>query len=516
MATQRLTMRKIREILRQKLALGRSHRDVAASVGVSIGAISKIVGDAHEGGLTLEAIDGMSDEALERAFYGSVEAARTARPLPDFPTLHTERRRPGVTLALLHEEYLKAHPDGYRYTQFCELYRAWVKRRGLTMRIDHVAGDKCFVDYSGDRLHIVDAQTGECRPVELFVAALGASNYTFADVTLTQRGADFIASHVRMLEFFGGVPAALVPDQLKSGVTRSCWYDPQIQRTYEAMAEHYGTTVMPARPGKPRDKAKVEVAVQIAQRWILARLRDEVFHSLEALRSRVRELLDDLNARAMKKLGGVSRQQLFVRLDKPALRPLRASRFEYCEWKTCRVNIDYHVDVERHCYSVPHELVHEKVDARFTTATVEILHRGKRVASHARSFMPGKHTTVREHMPAAHQKHLEWTPSRIIDWAQKTGPSTAALVDAIMKERRHPEQGYRSCLGILRLGKIYGADRLEAACARAVAVRVRTYRSVKSILEANLDRQPLPDVPADSSPREPEVHENIRGPRYYN
>lgn len=228
MATQRLTMRKIREILRQKLALGRSHREVATSVGVSIGAISKIVGDAHERGLTLEAIDGMSDEALERVFYGSVEAARTARPLPDFPTLHTERRRPGVTLALLHEEHLKAHPDGYRYTQFCELYRTWVKRRGLTMRIDHLAGDKCFVDYSGDRLHIVDAQTGECRPVELFVAALGASNYTFADVTMTQRGADFIASHVRMLEFFGGVPAALVPDQLKSGVTRSCWYDPQI------------------------------------------------------------------------------------------------------------------------------------------------------------------------------------------------------------------------------------------------------------------------------------------------
>jgi len=516
MATQRLTMRKIREILRQKLALHRSHRDVSMSLDVGLGTITKIVSEAKRLGLTLEAVQAMSDEALEVAFYGAPEAATSSRPAPDLAAIHVERRRAGVTLALLHEEYLVEHPGGYRYTQFCELYRQWVKKKKLTMRIDHVVGDKAFVDYSGDKLHIVDRETGECRPVELFVGVLGASNFTFVDVTMSQGGADFIATHIRMLEYFGGVPRALVPDQLKSAVTRSCWYDPKVQRTYEAMAEHYETAVMPARPRKPRDKAKAEVGVQVVQRWILARLRNETFHSLDDLRARVAELLEDLNTRPMKKLGGVTRRQLFERIERAELQPLPRERFAFCEWKECRVNIDYHVDVDHHVYSVPHELVGEIVSARITTSTVEILHRGKRIASHVRSYVRGKHTTKTEHMPLAHQKHLEWTPSRIIEWARQTGPKTAELAEAIMKERRHPEQGYRSCLGLLRLGKTYGADRLEAACARAVVVRARSYRNVKSILEKGLDRVPLPDLPDDPPPQQLEVHGNIRGPHYWN
>jgi transposase len=516
MATPRLPMKNIREILRQKWVLHRTHRDIASSKTIGLGTISKITDAAKRAGLTWEAVQALSDEELEERVYGTPATANATKALPDFAAIHVERRRPGVTLALLHVEYAEASPDGYRYTQFCELYRAWVKRRGLTMRIDHVAGDKVFVDYSGKKLHIVDRTTGECLPVELFVGVLGASSYTYAEATMTQRGPDFIASHTRMLEYFGGVSAAIVPDQLKSGVSRSCWYDPKIQRTYEAMAEHYGTTVMPARPGKPRDKAKVEVAVQVVQRWILARLRNETFYSLDELNARIDELLEILNTRPMKKYGSVSRRELFERIERRELRPLPAERFAYCEWKTCRVNIDYHVDVEHHFYSVPHTLVGEAVDARYTVSTVEVLHKGKRVAAHARSFKPGKHTTVPEHMPKAHQKHLQWTPSRIIDWARETGPKTAELAETIMRERRHPEQGYRSCLGILRLGKTYGPERLEAACARALVARARSYGHVESILKNGLDRIPLPENPDDQPQPRNAVHENIRGPHYYN
>ena len=348
MATPRLTMRNIREILRQKWSLNRSHREVAASLNISIGGVSKIVGKADEAALTWDVVVTLTDDELERVVYGTQKAPSATRATPDFAYLHAERKRPGVTLALLHIEYLEKCPDGYRYTQFCELYRAWLGRRGLTMRLDHRAGDKAFVDYSGVKLHIVDRSTGEVTPVELFVGVLGASNYTFAEASMTQRSADFIGSHLRMLESFGGAPAALVPDQLKSGVARSCWYDPKIQRTYEAMAEHYGTTVMPARPGKPRDKAKVENGVLIVQRWILARVRNEIFYSLDELNCRIDVLQEDLNSRPMKKYGGISRRQLFDRIESTELRPLPTERFEFCEWKQPRVNIDYHVEVDRH------------------------------------------------------------------------------------------------------------------------------------------------------------------------
>ncbi|HEX9291189.1 MAG TPA: IS21 family transposase, partial [Anaeromyxobacteraceae bacterium] len=405
------------------------------------------------------------------------------------------------------------HPNGYRYTQFCERYREWLDKRHLTMRQEHRAGEKFFVDYSGKKPHIVDPKTGEVIEVELFVAALGASNYTFAEATLTQRGPDFIASHVRAFAFLGGVPAALVPDQLKSGVIVACRYEPGIQRTYEELAQHYGTAILPARPGHPRDKAKVEVGVLIAQRWILARLRHETFFSLDALNERIGERLEELNDRRMR-VYGASRRELFERLDHPALKPLPMERFAYSEWRKARLNIDYHAEVEHHFYSAPHALVHEEVEARLTAITVELFHKGERVASHLRSYQRGRHTTIDEHMPKAHREHAEWSPSRIINWAGTIGPSTKALAEAILAERRHPEQGYRSCLGILRLGKRYGKERLEAACARAFSVRARSYRHVESILKNNLDRIPAPAKPPAAGP--PADHENIRGGDYYN
>jgi transposase len=505
-------MRKIREILRQKWALGRTHREVARSLSIGLGTVSGVERRARAAGLRWTDVDGLAAEALETRLYPPGPTGKGPRPWPDCGYLHAERRKPGVTLELLHLEYLEQHPDGYRYTQFCEIYRRWLKRRGLSMRQLHRAGEKCFVDYAGQKPHLIDPATGEVIEVELFVAVLGASNYTYAEATRTQQVPDWIASHQRAFLYFEGVPGAVVPDQLKSGVTGPCRYEPGLQRTYEEFAQHAGTVILPARPGKARDKAKVEVGVQVAERWILARLRHETFFTLVALNTRIRDLLTDLNGRVMRQYQA-SRRELFERVDRPALRPLPAEPFVYGEWKTARVNIDYHVELHRHYYSVPFALVHEVVDARLTATTVECFHKGQRVAAHARDDTPGRHTTHPAHMPKAHQHHLEWTPSRLTDWAGRIGAQTRALVAAILADRPHPEQGYRSCLGLLRLGRRYGEARLEAACARALAVGARSYRHVDSILKHGLERLPPPDVAAASRPAP--VHEHLRGPAYY-
>jgi transposase len=511
MATERLSMRKIREILRHKWALGLSHRDVAASLGVSIGAVSQAEARARDAGLDWLTVEQLDDDALELRLYG-IAAGERRRPLPDPVVLHTELKRPGVTLQLLHHEYLAEHPDGYRYTQFCEHYKRWAQDRRLSMRQIHRAGEKLFVDYSGKKPAIVDPATGEVHEVELFVAVLGASNYTYAEATLTQQIADWIQAHVHAFEFIGGVPGAVVPDQLKTGVPRACRYEPEIQRSYDELALHYGTAIVPARPASPRDKAKVEVAVQIAQRWILARLRHETFFSLATLNQRIRELLDELNRRIMRHYRA-SRRELFEQLDRPALTPLPEKRFEHAAWKFVRPNIDYHVELAGHYYSVPFTLRHERLDLCHTATTVEVFHKGRRVASHRRSHLRGRHTTVPEHMPKSHQAHLEWSPERISRWAQSIGPSTRQLVEAIFADRPHPEQGYRSCLGILRLAKRYGDPRLEAACQRALAVAARSYRHVESILKHGLDRLPA----TAEAPREalPATHANLRGRDYY-
>lgn len=510
MVTERLPMRHIRDILRLKWILKRSHRETARSLGISPGAVASVISRATGVGLTWDALEGVSEDALEQRLYGPKITGRAVRPLPDPAWIHTELRRTGVTLELLHLEYLQQQPEGYRYSAFCAHYRGWVERQRRSMRQVHKAGEKLFVDYSGKKPEIVDPATGVVRPVELFVAVLGASNYTDAEATETQRSADFIQSHGRALEYLAGVPALIVPDQLKPGVRDACRYEPLLQRTYEEWAAHYGTAILPARPAKPRDKAKVEVAVQIAQRWVLARLRHETFFSLAALNARIRERLADLNARPMKGYGGLSRQDLFTRFDQPALRRLPPERFVYTEWCQARVNIDYHVDVARHLYSVPHRLIHQMVDLRLSATTVEVFHRGTRIWVHRRSVHPG-FTTVPEHRPHAHRAHLEWSPSRLIRWGATVGPQTAALVTQILASRPHPEQGYRSCLGLLRLTKQYGPDRVEAASGRAVTIGARSYRHVEAMLKHGLDRIPLEDAVA--SPRL--THANVRGPIYY-
>jgi transposase len=518
MATPRLPMHRIREILRQSWSLQRTQREIAASVGCSVGMVWKVLDRASAAGLGLADVDALDDRELELRVLGKRVEPKRQHALPDFETIHREHRRPGVTLELLHIEYLAEHPDdGYRYTQFCALYRRWLERRQLSMRQIHRAGDKAFVDYSGQRPHLVDARTGECTPVELFVMVLGASNLTYAEATLTQRGPEFIASHMRGFEYFGGVTRATVIDQLRSGVSRPCRYEPKIQRTYEAMATHYGTTVLPARPKHPQDKAKVEVAVQVAERWILARLRNEEFHTLEALNARISELLEDINDRTMRRYGA-SRRELFEQVERQHLLPLPSERFSFCEFARATVNIDYHVAFDFHFYSVPYQLRYETepvVELRVTSTTIEVLFKNRRITSHARSYVKNGYTTQPEHMPEAHRQHLQWSPTRLMSWADKLGPSVRAVVEEMLTTRRHPEHGYRRCLGILRLSSKYGDERVEAACARAVSARACSYRHVKSILEHGLDREPLlpTDTTEDTSPVV--EHENVRGAKYY-
>ena len=515
MVAERLSMRCVKEVLRQKWVLKKSHREVARSLEISSGYVSSVMTRAAATSLTTWAqVEALAELVIEERLYGPKVKVGTARPLPDPAHIHTERKRPGVTLELLHLEYLEGNPTGYRYTAFCDHYRDWLAKHRLSMRQVHVGGEKMFVDYSGKRPHFVDPKTGEVIKLELFVAVLGASSRTYAEATMSQQSHDFILSHVRAFEYFGGVSRTLVPDCLKSGVTEADRYEPIIQRTYEEMARHYGTSVVPARPAKPKDKAKVERAVQIAQRWILARLRNETFFNLNALNERIGELLEDVNARKMR-VYGASRNELFERVEKAALLPLPQDRFTYAEWKTAKVNrLDYHVDIEGHYYSAPHTMVGEEVEARITATTVELYQHNERFTSHLRSRARGRHTTKPEHMPKAHQKQLEWTPARITHWAASVGPHTKALVEAILADRPHPEMGYRSCLGILRLGKKF-RERLEPACARALLGGARSYKSVASILKLGLDRLPLPAAPELQTSLPLGEHENLRGPGYY-
>ena len=506
-------MQHLREILRQKLALGRTHRQIARSLGISPSTVSVVSIDARALGLDAAAIEALTDAELEARFYPKTLSS-CVRPEPDCAALHLELRRPGVTLALLHVEFLTAQPDGLRYTAFCDRYRAWAKRQSLVMRQVHVAGDKLFVDYAGMKPRIVDPVTGEITEVELFVAVLGASNYTYAEATRTQQVCDFVGSVARTLTFLGGAPRAIVPDQLKSAVITACRYDPGVQRTTAELGRYYETTILPARPRSPRDKAKVEVGVQIAERWLLARIRNETFTSLGALNARLFELTVDLNGRTMRTYKA-TRRELFERLDKPALTPLPAEPFEASSWKKVGLNIDYHVAFEGHLYSAPHALRHEDIELwlRATSSTIEIFHGRERVAGHLRSYVRGGFTTTPAHMPSSHRAQAEWTPSRILGWADQVGPSTRALCEVILRERHHPEWGFRSCLGLFRLAKKYGNARLDAASRRALYAGARSYRPVLTILQHNLDGLPLPapEAPATAGAS----HENVRGPDYY-
>jgi transposase len=511
MPTPRITMRQIRQVLRLHLEAGLTYTQVGRALGVPKSTVGKFALLARAAGIDWTTAQGLGDEELEaRLFQPAVP--RSARHLePDYAHIHQELKRPGVTLQLLWEEYAQANALAYKYTSFCVKYREWAERLKRSMRQIHVAGEKLFADYAGQTVPVIDAGTGEISQAQIFVATLGASNYTYACATRTQTAADWVGSLIGALEFIGGLPRLIVPDQPRALIAKPDRYEPGVGRLVEEFCDHYDVAVLPARPAHPRDKPKVECAVLVVERWVLARLRNRRFFSLAELNGAIRELVTDLNARPFKKLPGC-RREAFEKLDQPVLRPLPPLRLAILRFKRARANIDYHVELDGHYYSVPHRLVRTEVELRISSTTVEAFAGQQRVAVHPYSAIKGGFTTNPEHMPASHRAHLEWTPAKLIAWGERVGAACGLLVRWQMEHRPHPEQGYRSCLGLKRLARSYGTDRLEAACARAMSIRSPTFRSVDAILKSGMDRQPPRAEPAQSSLPS---HENVRGADYY-
>lgn len=509
-------MRKAKEVLRLRFELGLGQRQIARSCGMGLGTVHEYLQRATAAGISWPLPEGWDEEELEAKLFGdavvSEPKSQPQRPQPDWKAIHEQlQQHRHLTLQLVWEEYRQANPEGYRYSWFCERYHQWRRKLDVVLRQEHNAGDRMFVDWAGATIAIHDRATGEARPASLFVAVLGASCYTYAEATRDQQLEAWIQAHIHALEFFGGVPRLAVPDNTKTAVSKACRYDPDLNPTYQEFAMHYGMGVVPARPYKPRDKAKVENGVLVVERWIVAALRHRKFFSLSELNQAIRELLVRVNERPFRKRDG-SRASLFQSLEKPALRPLPGQRFDMSLWTRAKVNIDYHVAFDENFYSVPYTLVQQVVEVRSTPTTVEIFHKGNRVASHPRRRGSSHAVTIHAHRPKSHQAHLAWPPSRIVSWARSIGSNTAQLVEKILHDKPHPEMGYRSCLGVIRLAEEYSAPRMEAAAQRALLAGACRYQSVKSILEKSLDT-----VPLDSSQpvSQPLTHDNVRGADYF-
>ena len=518
MPTEKLSMRKIKQILQLHHESGLSRRAISVAVGTSYGSVANYLNRAEKAGISWPLSDDLDERDLGRLLFPSQPSTKHRRFVePDYPNIHQDLKQKGVTKLLLWEEYRQSHPDdGYSYAQFCHRYKAWQGKQATSMRQSHKAGEKLFVDYCGPTVPIVNPDTGECYSAQIFVAVLGASNYTFACASKSQNQADWINAHVKAFEFFGGVPQLIVPDNLKSAVIKTHRYKPEINPAYLQMASHYQTAIIPARPYKPKDKSKAEVAVQIVERWILARLRHQSFFTLATLNLAIKELLVDLNNRDFKKLPGTRKSQ-FEMIDKPALKDLPASTYQYVEIKAARVHIDYHIEYDKHYYSVPHHLVKEQVEVQASSTLISIYAYGQRVSSHPRSYVQGAHSTLTEHMPESHRAISEWSSERFISWAQGIGPSTTSVVTTLLYKKRHPEQNYRSVLALLSLAKKYDRQRLENACARAVDINSPTRTSVESILKNGLDKLNSSKTKQSVKQAEPSLnqHENIRGDKYY-
>lgn len=507
-------MRKIGEVLRLRAA-GMSQREIAQSVGIGQTTVNEYLARAQAAGLSWPLPAGMEQAAVEQALF-PVPSAATAesRPLPDWRRVNRELKKGhGVTLKLLWLEWREQEPEGFGYSQFCYHYDRWLAVRDPVLRMEYAGGKRLFVDFTGDRMRWYDAERKTEVAAEIFVSALGASGLIYAEATPGQDLESWVMAHAHAFEFYGGVPEAVVPDNLKSGVTRACWYDPDLNPTYLELARRFDTVILPTRAGKPRDKGAVEAAVQVAERWVIAPLRNRHFFSLAELNRAVRERVDEVNRRAFRGVP-TSRRDLFEEVERAELRPLPSQRYEFQTIKRATVNIDYHIEFDGHLYSVPYRLVKEKVEVWSSRSTVEIHHRGQRVASHLRAYGKQRYITTPDHRPASHRAHLEWSPSRLVQWAAGIGPSVAEAAEVILDSKPHPEHGYRACLGLMSLAKRYGEERLGNACARALVIRSVSYTSVKSILAENLDRQPLPPPQLSLIPAPP-THANLRGPAYY-
>jgi transposase len=508
-------MRKIREILRLRHGAGLSYAKIAVSTGVGETTVSECLSRAKAAGVSWPLPHDLDDETLEALLYQPGGRPATKHPpRPDYALVHAELRKKSVTLQLLWQEYKQAHPDGYQYSAFCFHYKEFKKTIEYSFRNTYKAGEKLFVDYAGPTVPIHCPKTGAITQAQIFIAVLGASSYTYAEASWSQELMQWIASHVRAFTFFGGTSEILVPDNLKSAVTRPCRYDPDINPAYYHMASYYQAAVIPARPYRAKDKAKAEAGVLLVERWILAALRKRKFFSLAELNAAIRELLVVLNSRPFRKMKG-SRRELFEELDKPALRPLPEHAYEYVNFKLARVNINYHVEVDGHNYSVPYTLVQKQVEIRYGEHVVEILHKNQRVASHQRAFGRGGYTTLPEHMPPSHRKYTAWTPERMIRWAGEAGEKTAAVAAQILRAKRHPEQGFKAVLGLIRLGEKHGKEWLEAACDHALAIGSANYRTIKSLLALGIGRR-AGATKNDALDEPTRAHANVRGKDYYN
>lgn len=514
MPAHRLSMRKITDVLRLHFQSQLSCRQIAQALFVSRAGVHKTIDRATAAGLTWPLPEETTDADLELLLYPTAEPSQNLpiRALPDWEKVRTELSQKHVTRRLLWEEYHEVHPEGIGYSQYCDLYHRWRLHVDPVMRIERKAGEKLFVDWSGDTIGIIDPKTGLVHQSQLFVAVLGSSSYLYAEATWTQQLQDWIMAHVRAIDFLGGSPQLLIPDNTLTAVKRPCYYHPTIHLTYADMARQYGMAILPARVRHPKDKAAVEAGILHAQRRILGSLRNRQFFSLAELNEAIAEEVDAINEAPFQKLEG-SRRSQFEEIDRPALMPLPQVRYEYAEWLSPRAGVNYHIEVEKHFYSVPHRLMRLKLDVRLTASVVEVFYRNERVASHRRSFIEYGYTTVAEHMPSNHRFYAEWNPERIQKWAGSVGESVAEVCKEIMRKRPHPEQGFRACLGIMRLAKIYEKERCEAACQRALAAGTVNYRSIESILKRGLDRMPLF---SQTTPEPLPNHEHIRGPEYYN
>jgi transposase len=505
-------MRKISEVLRLK-AEGRSIREIAASTGAGKTTVGEYLRRAEAAGLGWPLPEGLGEERLEELLFPPpILGPGEIRPVPEWREVNRElKRRRGVTLRLLWLEWRQSHPEGWGYSQFCWHYGQWLGSQDVVMRLWYAGGERMFVDFSGERARWFDPETGEAHDDEVFVAVLGASGLLYVQATAGQDLESWVDAHIRAWEAYGGVAVVTVPDNLRAGVSKACFYDPEINPTYAELGRHYDTVILPTRVRRPRDKAAVEAGVQVAQRWVLAPLRNRRFFSRAELNEAIAERVEAVNARPFRGQP-TSRAELFDEIERPALRPLPARRYELAAWKKVTVSIDYHVEFDRRFYSVPYQLVRQRLELRATRSGVEMFKAGTRVASHAREYGQRRYVTDPAHMPASHRAHAEWTPSRLITWAGTVSPATAAFVERLLAARPHPEHAYRACLGLMSLGRRYGPERLSAACERALAAGAISYTSVKSILAEGLDRVPL--TPAEPLPAPP-THENLRGGDYW-
>ena len=504
-------MRKIRQVLRLHHESKQSRRSIARSLGLSRDAVADYLTRAAAAGIQWPMAPEIDDAELEQRLFPPVSASKTGRkPEPDWAMIHQELKRKGATLMVLHEEYLAEYPAGLSYSLFCQRHQEFMHLLKRSMRQIYVAGERVFVDYAGPTLPLTDRVSGFIRQVQIFVGVLGASNYTYAEGHLSQSLPNWIAAHVRMFQFFGAVPAVVVCDNLKSAVNKASRHEPVVNATYQNLADHYDTVILPARPYKPKDKSKAENGVLIVERWIMFRLRKRVFHSLAELNEAIAELLADLNNRPFQKLPGC-RRSAFEQLDRPAMQPLPASPYQYAEFRKVRVGLDYHVEFDGCHYSVPYQLKDKEIELRITESMLEVLARGKRVASHMRQIGMSK-VTDPQHMESAHRHFGLWQAEEALAWAGRTGVNVRRFLEQLLANLKTHEHGYRADNSLKKLAKEYGEERLDSACQRAIEIGASSPASVRSILRSQLDKQ------ASTSEERQEAsfdHDNVRGSTHY-